>query len=439
MNYNFNIDNFVSKNQLKLYFKKLFPICRSIMGNGFRDSLNIIGEIVDLNLIKFKSGSNVLDWTIPNEWNIKDAYVLCPNGNKIIDFKKNNLHVVNYSIPINKTINLDQLKKNLHTLPKQPNAIPYVTSYYNPNWGFCLEYNKYKKLKSGNYKVFIDSSIKKGELIISDKKIVGKSKKEILLSTYLCHPQMANHELSGPLVWAMLYRILKETGPHKYTYRFLICPETIGSAAFLHKNKKNIHNIIAGYVINCVGHGKEINYKKSRIGNSLADKAAINVIKHSKKKYFIHDFFPWGSDEKQFCTPGFNMPIGLLMRKRFGGFKEYHTSLDNEKLISYDTLIESIKLYYEILLTIENNYTPQAKIIYGAPQLSKSKDPLYPNLMKWKITSFDKITQVMLEILNICDGNIDFLDAANSKNFKLIDYLDLIKKLEKNNYIKKIS
>jgi len=432
-----DIKKYVNKKELQSYFKKLFPICRSITGVGFKKSLEIIGEIVDLKIFKFKTGTKVLDWTIPNEWNIKNAYIIKPNGKKIADFKKHNLHIVNYSQPVNKKISLKDLKEKLHTLPSMPKAIPYVTSYYNKDWGFCITHNEYKKLKNGNYKVFVESSLKKGELTYSESIIPGKTKKEILLSTYLCHPQMANHELSGPLVWSMLYRILKNTGPHKYTYRLLICPENIGAAAFLHKNKKNVKNIIAGYVINCVGYGNEINYKKSRIDNSLSDRAALNVIKNSNHKYYIHDFEPWGSDEKQFCSPGFNLPIGLIMRKRFDGFKEYHTSLDNEKILSYVTIIESINIYLDTIKTLENNFIPVAKVQFGTPQLSKSPIPLYRNQSNWKGEKMEERTKIMLQILNMADGKRDIIDLANQKKFKLLDHLDLIDDLIESGFIRK--
>ena len=431
------IKKYVIKKELQSYFKKLYPICRSITGDGFKESLKIIGEIVDLKIFKFKTGQKVLNWIIPNEWNIKDAYIITPTGKKIADFKKHNLHILNYSQPINEKISLKKLKEKIYTLPSMPKAIPYITSYYNKDWGFCMSHNEYKKLKDGTYKVFIDSSLKKGELTYSETVIPGKTKKEILFSTYLCHPQMANHELSGPLVWSMLYRILKNTGPHKYTYRFLICPENIGAAAFLHKNKNNVKNITAGYVINCVGHGNEINYKRSRIGNSLADNAALNVIENSKYKSYIHDFAPWGSDERQFCSPGFNLPIGLIMRKMFDEFKEYHTSLDNEKILSYETIIESINIYLDTIKTLESNFIPIAKVQYGTPQLSRSTIPLYRTKMNWKEKKMEDKTKIMLEILNLADGKIDMIDIANKKNFKLIDHLNLINDLIKSGYIKK--
>tara|TARA_B100000795_G_scaffold65500_1_gene44546 strand:- start:7910 stop:9241 length:1332 start_codon:yes stop_codon:yes gene_type:complete len=439
MKNNIKISDYINHKDLKNYFERLFPIPRSILGDGFRKSLDILGEIVDLNKKKVKSGTKVLDWTVPLEWSIKDAYIITPSGKKIANFKKNNLSVVNYSVPVNRTLNLEELKKNLHTLPKQPNAIPYVTSYYKKRWGFCLPFNEYKKLKSGKYKVIIKSKLKNGHLVYSDKLIKGKSKKEILISTYLCHPQMANNELSGPLVWSALYKILKNTGPHEYSYRFLICPENIGSAAFLHYSKKKVKDIIAGFVINCVGYGKEFTYKKSRRGNSISDLAAENVLKNSRTPYKIIDFVPEGSDERQFCSPGFNLPIGLLMRKMFGEYKEYHTSLDNGDLINFDTIISTIKAYYEVLLTIENNFIPFGKIQFGTPQLSKSRVNLYKDIMDFGSEGKGERISTILQILNLADGKLDLLEIANAKNFKLINHINTIKDLLKSGYIKKIN
>ena len=444
MKSNISIDDFVTEQLLKKYFNKLYKICRSILGKGFRESLDIIGEIVDLKKKKIKSGTKVLDWTVPDEWNIKDAYIISPDGKKFANFKNHNLHVVNYSIPVNKKVTLEELKKHLYTLPELPNAIPYVTSYYKRQWGFCIKYNEYLKLKKGIYKVVIDSKIKPGHLVYSDTLIPGKTNKEILLSTYLCHPQMANHELAGPLVWSILYKILKATGPHNYSYRFLICPENIGAAAFLHYSKKKVKKIVAGYIIHCLGNGKKITYKKSRLGNSLADKAALNVINNSNFPNEIIDFFPDGSDERQFCSPGFNLPIGSIMRNMYTrpneskmDFKEYHTSLDNENFISFKTIIESIKIYYETLLTIDNNFTPIGKIQYGTPQLSKSSINLYENIMNFRIKKKQEKTRVTLEILNLAEGTLDLLDIANKKKFKLVDHLDRINNLLKSKYIRK--
>ncbi len=432
-----DIKNIVNEKKLKYFFNKLYKIPRSITGKGFLKSIQILGEIVDLNLVRIKSGTKVLDWTVPKEWNVNDAYVLNSKGKKIIDFKKNNLHLVNYSIPIKKTIDFNELDRHLFKIKSMPNAIPYVTSYYNKNWGFCLSYNQYKKInKKDKFTIVVDTKLHNGNLIYSDRKIVGKSKKEILLYTYLCHPQMANNELSGPLVWSFLYKYLKMTGPHNYTYRFVCAPENIGAASFLHKNKKNVKNIVAGYIVQCTGKGKIVTFKKSRLSSSLADRAALNVIKNSKFKYKIVDFVPDGSDERQFCSPGFNLPIASIMRTMYGEYKEYHTSLDNEKCISYKTILETMGIYIDTLKTIEENFVPYARVQYGTPQLSKSKIELYPRMMNFVDKPRKEYVLLMLEILNLSDGKFDLLEICNNKGYKLINYLDLFKKLVKSKYIK---
>lgn len=435
-----NIKKQVKKKDLEIKFLKLFKIPRSILGEGFRKSLKILGSDINLNFVKIRSGTKVLDWTVPNEWNIVDAYILDSNNKKFCEFKKNNLHLVNYSVPIKKIIHYSELKKKLYTLPKVKNAIPYVTSYYKKDWGFCIKHSEFLKLKKNTkYKVFINSSLKPGNLVYSDNLIKGKSKKQVLIYTYLCHPQMANHELSGPLVWSNLYNLLKKTGPHNLTYRFVVAPENIGAAAFLSKNLKSIKkDTKAGYIINCVGYGDEFTLKKSRQGNSISDRAARNILRF-KKKFTEVDFFPDGSDERQFCSPGFNLPIALVMRKMFGTFKEYHNSLDNEKFISFETIKQSIETYYDILMTIDNNFIPKAKILYGTPQLSKSKIDLYPKIMTFGTKPKSNRIKIMLEILNRADGSMDLIEIFEKNNLRLIDHIDLIKDLLKSGYIKKLN
>ena len=319
-----------------------------------------------------------------------------------------------------------------------PNAIPYVTSYYKKFWGFCIKYNEFKNLpKKGKYKVFINSKLTNGKLVYSDFLIKGKSSKEILFSTYLCHPSLANNELSGPLVWSMLYRIIKNTGPHYYSYRFLIAPENIGAAAYLHYSRKKIKKIVAGYIINCVGVGDEYTYKKSRNGETLSDKAVYNLLNFSNLKFSIINFYPDGSDERQFCSPGFNMPIGLLMRKAYNKYPEYHTSLDNEKLISFKTLEQSVDFYSNIVKTLEANFIPVGKVLYGSPQLSKSKIPLYSNIMNYKNKPKSKETRFILEIINNAEGKKDLLTICNEKKFRLIEYIETVNKLLRAGYIRK--
>ena len=428
-------DLLIEKNTINLYLKKLYPICRSITGDGFRQSLKILGNKIDLKIFKFKSGSRVFDWKIPKEWNIKDGYILDPSNKKIANFKKHSLHIVNYSVPVNKSVVLSELKKKLFFFKNLPTAIPYVTSYYKRFWGFCISYREFLKLKKGKYRVVIKSSLKNGHLEYSDKILKGKSKKQILLSTYLCHPQMANHELSGPLAMMTIYDYLKKTGPHYYSYRFLICPENIGSAAFLHKNKKKIKNeIFAGYILNLLANGKEFTYKKSRLGNSISDKAAINVLKHHTKNLILDEFTPEGSDERQFCSPGFNLPIGVISRSNYYNFKEYHTSLDNLSKFNFKIFFESVKKILDILETIEINSKPKSTVLYGTHHFSRRGSKLYETTFYKRKKS--QRTKILLQILNLSEGKSDFLDIANEKNFSLLDNKDLIKNIIKEKLIK---
>jgi aminopeptidase-like protein len=428
-------EKLIDQNTIKLYLKKLYPICRSITGNGFRRSLKILSEKIDIRIFKFKTGSRVLDWKIPKEWNIKDGYILDPSGKKIVNFKKHTLHVVNYSEPVNKKIDLNDLKKRLFFLKEIPNAIPYVTSYYKRFWGFCLSYKQYLKLKKGKYSVVIKSSLKNGYLEYSDKILKGKSKKQILFSSYLCHPQMANHELSGPLAMMVIYDYLKKTGPHYYSYRFLICPENIGSAAFLSKNKKDIKNkILAGYILNFLANGQKFTYKKSRLGNSISDKAAINVIKNNTKNYMINDFTPEGSDERQFCSPGFNLPIGVISRNDYNYFKEYHTSLDNLSKFNFKVFYDSIEKIIQIITTIEINAKPKSTVLYGTHQFSRRGSNLYDKIFYKR--KKEETTKILLEILNLSEGKLDLLDIANKKNFSLYKNSELIENIVKEKLIK---
>ena len=425
---------------LEKYFDRLFLLNRSITGEGYRKSLDILSEVLPFKYFDFKTGTKCFDWIIPKEWNVKEAYILTPNGRKVAEFKKNNLHLVGYSISINKEISFEELKKHLYYLKNLPDAIPYVTSYYQENWGFCLSYNEFKKLpKKGLYKVKIDSTLKKGILRIGTFTIPGKSKKEILLSTYLCHPSMANNELSGPLMFLSLYKILKNEKKLNYTIRFVICPENIGSISVLSRFGEHFKkNVIAGFVTTCVGYGEIYYYKKSRNGNTVADKAALNILKNQKKKYKIIDFFAGGSDEKQYCTPYFDLPIGLIMRDMYGKYKEYHTSLDNKSLIDFKKIAETAKLYFDVIKTIDENKFFLAKVQKGTPFLAKYKRLNFPhvsNFNSYKIR--EKYYSAMLEILNLCDGKNSLLDIAELRNFKMLDLLPITHDLLQNNLLRK--
>jgi len=344
------------KEMLQL-MKELFPICRSITGNGVRQTLNILKKHIPLEIHEVLTGTKVFDWTIPKEWNIDDAYIIDPDGKKIVDFKNSNLHVLNYSIPVNQKISLSELKNHIHTIPEKPDLIPYVTSYYSEKWGFCMEYNKFLKLKEGDYYVMIDSKLTDGSLTYGEYLIPGKIESEIILTCYVCHPSMCNDNLSGIVLLTMLVKYLKNLQLN-YSIRFLFIPETIGAITWLSKNEDNISKIKHGLVVTCVGDSGALTYKKTRNGNEEIDHVVEKVLKKYITNYRILDFFPWGSDERQFCSPGFNLPVGSLLRSIYGKneFPEYHTSGDNLNFMNIRSLTESFVTYLFVLFELENNF-----------------------------------------------------------------------------------
>ncbi len=346
----------------KMYdlMEKLYPICRSITGNGVRKSLNIIQKIIPIEIIEVPTGTEVFDWTIPKEWNIKDAYIKNSKGEKVVDFNKSNLHVLNYSIPVNKKLSLGQLKEHLISLPDYPDWIPYATSYYNETWGFCLSHRQLEDLKDDTYEVVINSTLEKGSLTYGELYIRGETKDEFLFSTYICHPSMCNDNLSGPVLLTYIaeYLInLSRKTPLKYSYRFIFVPETIGSITWLSKNEDALTNIKAGIVATCVGDSGNFVYKKSRIGNSLIDKIVEKVLIDEKNPFQIIEFYPSGSDERQFCSPGFNLPVGVITRSMYLRFPEYHTSADDLDFVDPKSLSESFKKFLMIQSIFEKNRT----------------------------------------------------------------------------------
>lgn len=334
--------------------EELYPICRSITGNGVRETHEIIRKYIKLETHEVSSGTQVFDWTIPDEWNIKDAYVIDPHGNKIIDFKKSNLHILNYSIPINKKMTLDELTPHLFTIPDQPDMIPYRTSYYNQNWGFCLSQRQLLQLEDGEYHVVIDSTLKPGSLTYGEYYLKGKKEEEIVISCYTCHPSLCNDNLSGVVLTTFLAKYLEQFSL-EYSYRFLFVPETIGAITWLSVNENNLSKIKCGLVVTCVGDSGNLTYKKSRQDNSEIDRFAINVLKHSCSQFKIIDFFPPGSDERQYCSLAFNLPFGSLMRSVYDTFPEYHTSYDNLQFVKAKFLADTFAKYLRIIYEIENN------------------------------------------------------------------------------------
>ncbi|RPD91719.1 DUF4910 domain-containing protein [Aureibaculum marinum] len=411
--------------QLEKYFDRLWPINRSLTGDGNRETLDILSEIIPLTIHEVPSGTQCFDWIVPPEWNAKEAWIKDEHGNTIVDFAVNNLHLLGYSVPFEGELTFNELKEHLYTLPKQPDLIPYLTSYYSRRWGFCMSHNQFQKLdKNGIYTVKIDSSLdEKGAMTYGDLVLKGKSDKEILLTTYICHPSMANNELSGPLVTAFIYNQLKDKENY-YTYRFVFAPETIGSIYYLSQYGEYFkQNLEAGFVVTCVGDDGQFTYKKSRRGNSLPDRAVYTILKQTESEFKVIDFAPRGSDERQYCSPGFNLPVVLLLRTTYGQYAEYHTSGDNKDFISFAAMEKTILKYVEILTLIEKNKKYINQFPYCEPQLGKRG--LYPTLSeKEKAIEID----AMMWMLNYSDGDHDLLDIIEKCN---IDYKTMMNVADK--------
>ena len=336
----------------------LFPINRSITGKGVRDTLKYIKNILpDLKIHEIKSGTKIFDWEIPDEWNIDEAYIEDESGKKIVDFKENNLHVLNYSVPVDMYLNLDELDKHLYSIEDQPDLIPYVTSYYNRRWGFCLTHNKRKSLKNQKFHVVIKSQLNPGFLNYGEIIIPGKSSKEILLSTYVCHPSMANNEVSGPVVTTALAKYISEIKDRRYSYRIIFIPETIGAIAYLKYNFEIMkRNIDAGFILTCVGDNRSYSFMPSRLGKTLTDRIALHIIKEFYPQTINYSFLERGSDERQFCTPLVDLPVVSLMRTKYGKYPEYHTSGDNMTLISEDGLLGGFEINQKCIKALEINF-----------------------------------------------------------------------------------
>ena len=428
---------------LEKIFDQLFPICRSITGDGYRKSFNIIKKFIPFKKYKYQTGKKVFDWKIPKEWNVKNAYVKNLRDKKIIDFSQNNLHLMSYSTPVNKIMPLSELNKNLHSISSQPKYIPYVTSYYKKNWGFCLSHSQRLKLKNENYKVFIDSSLKKGfvewgELLLKKTVKDNSLKKDtILITSYLCHPSMANNELSGPLIQILLYLKLKKLKRRKFNYLFVINPETIGSICFIHKNLKYLKNkLISGIVLTCLGGPeKKLSYKLSRDGNSLLDKYFIQMAKN--KKTNIRKFDTNGSDERQYCSSECNLPVGQLARTVYGKNKEYHTSADNKKFVRLKMFKETANEIFKFFQDNEKKIFLRRKQPYCEMQLGKRN--LYPNINSpntW-VDSSDKILNsndqlnIINTILSAADGKIALSDVDFNKRYSYKNKKNIYIKLKK--------
>jgi len=405
--------------------KDLFPICRSITGPGVRETLRYINDILpELNIQSVPSGTKAFDWIVPEEWTINDAFITDESGQRIVDFQKHNLHILGYSEPVDKWLTLDELDPHLFSLPDQPNAIPYITSYYERRWGFCLTHNQRKALKPGRYHAVVDSYLSPGVLNYGELVLKGKTKQEVFLSTYICHPSMANNELSGPVVTMALAQWLAALKNRLYTYRIIFIPETIGSIVYLSRNLDYLKKyVIAGFNISCIGDDRFYSYLPSRVGNTLSDSAAFHVLKHIDPEFKHYTWLDRGSDERQYCAPGVDLPIATIMRSKYGEYPEYHTSLDDLSLVTPTGLEGGYTALKKAIEIIENNFYPKTTVL-GEPQLGKRG--LYPTV---STKTSGKQVRSMMNLISYCDGQNSLLKIAEFLDEPFWKLLQIVQKL----------
>lgn len=414
------------------FCEELWPFNRSITGDGVRETLLKIKEhLPNLSILEVPSGSKVFDWEVPKEWKVREAWIKTPDGRKICNFNKNNLHLVGYSIPVNIKINLTDLQKHIYSLQDQEDAIPYVTSYYKETWGFCMKHVDRNKLEDGEYHVYIDSELVDGNLTYGELLIKGETQKEVFLSTYICHPSMANNELSGPTVTTFLSKWIESKGRNRFSYRIIFIPETIGSITYLSKNLNQMKkNIIAGFNITCVGDNRSYSFLPSRNGNTLSDKVAKHVLKNIDSNFIEYTWNDRGSDERQYCAPGIDLPVATLMRTKYGMYDEYHTSLDDLKnVVSEDGLGGGFEMLSKSIDAIESNCFPKVKVL-GEPQLGKRG--LYPNISTKESA---KSVRLMMNLISWSDGTNSLIDIANKCRVPVWELQPLLETLEHNDLL----
>lgn len=410
------------------FVRRLFPICRSLTGNGLRQTLTAIREhLPALRVHAVPSGTAAFDWTVPDEWNIRGARLIGPDGNIIVDFNNSNLHVVGYSKPVNRRLSLDELQFHLHSLPELPDAIPYVTSYYRSYWGFCLPHRLRASLEPGTYHAIIDSSLVPGQLNYGELLLEGETDREVLLSTYICHPSMANNELSGPAVAVWLAKWLMRRR-RRYTYRLVFAPETIGSITYLSRNLQQMKAAtVAGFNLTCMGDERCFSYLPSRLGGTLADRVARHVLKHIAPGYVSYSFRDRGSDERQYCAPGVDLPVCSVMRSKFATYPEYHTSLDDLSLVTPAGLAGSLHALQLCLECLEHNETLTVTVLCE-PQLGKRG--LYPTISSRR--HIGETVENMMHILAFSDGQHDLLAIAEDLGVPMWTLLSIVEKLKSN-------
>ncbi|MEJ7759165.1 MAG: DUF4910 domain-containing protein [Gemmatimonadaceae bacterium] len=404
----------------------LFPVCRSITGDGVRQTLAYLKEIVPAMAVhEVPSGTEAFDWTVPDEWNIRAAYIEDESGRRVVDFARSNLHVVGYSVPVDNWMTLEELQPHLHSLPEQPYAIPYITSYYVRRWGFCMSHAERESLEAGRYRVVIDSTLSAGSLTYGEVILRGREENEILLSTYICHPSMANNELSGPVVCTALAEWLASFDDRRFTYRIVFVPETIGSIVYLSRNLEAMRrNTVAGFVVTCVGDERAYTLLSSRHGDTLADRAARLVMSAHAPDHVRYSFLERGSDERQYCSPGVDLPVVSIMRSGYNSYSEYHTSLDDLSLITAAGLAGGFDALRKCIELLENNHTYRATTLCE-PQLGKRG--LYPTLGT-RGSGFT--VRALTNVLAYSDGTMDLVDIATRTGISAPQALEIAGQLK---------
>ena len=404
---------------------KMFPICRSITGNGFRESLEMLREAVpEIQVYEVPTGTAVFDWTVPKEWNIRGGGIYRMNGDKVIDFKDSNLHIVGYSLPIDKVVSREELLEHIYTMPDQPDWIPYVTSYYKERWGFCMTENQKQTLTDEEYHVVIDSTLEDGSLTYGELIIPGQTDDEILFSSYLCHPSMANDDLSGPVVLTELMKYVLQMKDRRYTYRFVINPETIGAITYISRNLDALlKHVKAGFVLSCVGDDRTYSYLATKYGDTLTDRVLQNVLKFHFPEYKKYSFLDRGSDERQYGSAGVNLPVCGFCRSLYTRYPEYHTSADNMDLISPEGLQGAYDVMVKVIMALENNYH-YAMTCQCEPQLGKRG--LYPTISYRG--SHDSVN-VIRDFTAYADGSHDLIDISNIINVPIDILIEIKNKL----------
>ncbi len=412
---NFDVDRL--GREIHAFVREAYPICRSITGDGVRRTLELVKRHAPIEVREVASGTEVFDWTVPPEWNVRDAWVKDARGERVIDFRRHNLHLLNYSVPIHRTMPLAKLREHLFTLPEKPDLIPYRTSYYRERWGFCLAHRQLESLEEGDYEVFIDSTLEPGHLTWGELFLPGASEETVLVSTHVCHPSLANDNLSGIGVCAFLAAEVAKL-ERRFSYRFLFIPGTIGSITWLATNDAAARRVRHGLVAANLGHG-DFHYKRSRKGGAEVDRAVARVLEDSGQPYEIEDFSPYGYDERQYCSPGFDLAVGSLSRTPWGRYPEYHTSADNPDLVRPELLGASLERYLEVVRVLETDRRYRNLMPHCEPQLGKRG--LYPSIGG---AAGQEKQLALLWVLNQSDGGHSLLDVAERSGMRYAAILE---------------